>query len=327
MDKTPGNKHIKGFSIRLLWAALALCCVLAILCTSSYAIFTSTLNAQRTIAAYDTQGERFSSNYLLKGESKDNVRTVYTTNAALPTFAIATVCNYQQGRQTLPYPDNISYTLTARLVKYDESDPDRYVAVDAAYISAQSLTAYTVTVTDDVTTVVLGNTTLSGTFNGTLPGDTAESDPFTISFSAGFAANKPNLYLEVIAQPSTLALPTLRAIFKPDLRAEGATDYWSGAFRDDTATAPNLYDGYNYLITGAGTGTVTVSWDGTKVTLSDVSRDLLLSVTGASQAGNSITLPVDSDIESRYELQFYNANVTTETWAQMSSQVVTLSFS
>ena len=320
------NKNKKRIKLGSLAIAIILCVFLVVLFTTT-AIFTSVRNAQRTIAAYDTEGDRFSSNYLLKGNLRDNVRTAYTTNSSLPVYTVVTVCNYQQGRQTLPYENPITYTLTARLVKYDEATTEKYVPVDAAYISGQSLTDYTVTVTDGTTTHTIGNTTLSDTFSATLTGGTADSMAYTVSFSSNFAQNRPNLYLELTAVPTTAMLPSITGVFKPELRAAGATDYWTGSFRDDTSVAPSLYDGYNYQITGVGSGMATVTWDGTKVTLSDVSKDLLLSISGASQSGNSITFPVDSDDESRYDLQFYKKNITAETWVQMANQVITLSFS
>lgn len=319
-------KYASGIRRVLLIAVIILCVVTVLLFTTT-AIFTSVRNAQRTIAAYNTEGDRFSSNYLLKGNLKDNVRTVYTTGASLPVVAVVTVCNYQQGMQALPYADAIAYTMTARLVKYDDSATDKYVPVNASYISSESLTGYTVTVSDGTVTHTLGNTTLSDTFTATLTGGTADSVAYTVTFGSGFAGNKPNLYLELTAVPNTPYLPTITGVFKPDFRAAGASDHWTGSFRDDSATAPSRYDGYNYLVTGTGSGTATVSWDGTKVTLSDVSRDLLLSVSGATQSGNSITFPVDSDIESRFDLQFYKKNVTSETWAQMANQVIMFTFS
>ena len=330
MSTEKRSKRENRINPKLFWSITVVCVLIVVTGAVSDAIFTSSLNAQRTIAAYDTEAERFSSNYLLKGDSKDNVRTAYTTNVALPVTAVVTVCNYPQGRQTLTFDENITYTLTAKLVKYDASTLQKYVDATAEYISSQSLTGYTVSISDGTNTRTLGNATLSTTFSGAdyaLTGGSADSDAFTIAFSANFANDLPNLYLEITATPSSPRLPTLRAVLKPEHRVAGAVDVWTGSFRDDTASAPSAYDGYNYLITGTGTGTATLSWDSTKVTLSDVSRDVLLSISGASQSGDTITFPVDSDIESRYDLQFYKTNVSSETWQQMNSQAVTFVFS
>ena len=311
--------------VLLLLAAVS-CALFALIYGVSQAVFIASQSAQRTIAAYDTQGERFSSNYMMKGDSKENVHTAYTTDVALPVTAVVTVCNYQQGRQTLPYPDNVSYTFTAKLVRYDESDPQQYVEVNAAYVSGLASGGYSVTVTSDTETRTLNASALSGTFTGSLTGGSAQADAYNVTFSSAFVQHRPNLYLEVVAVPDTASLPTIRGIFKPDYRAAGAADLWTGEFRDSTATAPSLYDGYNYLVTGAGSGSITITWDAAKVQLSAVCRDQLLALDGAVQSGSSITFPVDSDVESRYDLQFYNVNITSETWAQMANSVITFDF-
>lgn len=323
----------KGKATRwVLLAVLALVGIAAAaLAAATLAAFTSSLHAQRTIAAYDTAGIRFSSNYLLRGDSKDNVRTVYTTNAAVSPTAIMTICNYQQGKQTMPNPDPVTYTVTARLVRYDANESDLYVPVDASYMSAQGYTAYAVTIDDGVNTVTLNSSHLSdATLGSLMTAGTAQSDPYLISFSPHFAANDPNLYLEVIVTPVGGALPALQGIFAPALRAEGASNHWDGAFRDDTETAPAGYDGFNYLITGTGAGTATVTWDGTMLALSDVSLEMLMDIAGASRSGNSIIFPVDADVESRYDLQFYKvsgSNYAGVTWTNMNNTVVRFSFS
>ena len=322
--KTAGKRQ-PNIRLGFVGTALALLLVLSVLLPATYAIFTSSHSAQRTIAAYDTEGERFSSNYLLKGESRDNIRTIYTTDIHLPAVTAVTVCNYQQGRQTLPFPDPLTYTLTATLVWYNEST-HQYVAADSAYLSANGLTGYTVTIASDTVTKTLGSSNLTDSFGGAFVGNTAGSDAYTVTFSTGFGENKPNLYLEMVAVPNNARLSTIRGIFKPDFRVAGATDSWTGSFQDDASVTPASYDGYNYLITGTGSGTVTVSWDSTKVVISDVSRDRLLAISGAAQTGSSITFPVDSDTQSRHDLQFYNVNVSSETWSQMESQVVTFTF-
>ena len=97
---------------------------------------------------------------------------------------------------------------------------------------------------------------------------------------------------------------------------------------DADATAGDITSGKTaYVngvkITGTGSGNVTITWDTTKVVLSDVSKDMLLSISGATQTGSSITFHVNSDDESRYDLQFYKVNISDgTTWANMNSFVV-----
>ena len=134
--------------------------------------------------------------------------------------------------------------------------------------------------------------------------------------------NNPDLYLELIATPN-VDLPRLCGVIKADRRSQGANNRWQGEFTDDTASSPGTYDGFNYRISGVGSGSFTIRWDGTKVALSALSLIQLTSIDGAVQDGNSITFPVNSDEVNRYDLQFYKINITTETWTQMRTSVVT----
>ena len=298
----------------------------------TYATYTNSQRAQRTIAAYDAGGVLFSSNYMKNGYSRDNVHTIYVSAAGIPAAATVTVCNYQQGKQTRYNDNDVTYTLTAQLVKYDDDTESAtygtYVPVTDAYLSENSYTAayvndswtgYWATVkkgTDERT--LSGSSLLSTTFGDyTLSNDAAHSDSFTLTFSSNFNSN-PNLYVEMIARPEDNSLPTLRSIFKTGVRAEGISNAWTGYFADSTSNAPNAYDGFNYTVQGTGGGTFTLKWDSSKVQLSDVSIRDLLSITGATKVGDSITFPVNSDVSPRYDLQFYKVNVAGMTWADMN---------
>ena len=312
-------------SIVLLTVSIVLAALIS--AVGVYAAYTNSRHAQRTIATYDSLEESFSSNDLGKGYAKDNVKTVYTKDDEHDPSTVVTICNYERGQQTHPNEEDITYTLSARLVKYDPLETDRYVAVDAAYISANSLTGYTVTIRKGLTSVTLGGATLStNALGGTLAGGVSHSDAYTVTFDVDFAVEKPNLYLEMTATPNDESLPTLHGIFKADMRFEGATNAWTGEFTDDTTYTPAEYDGFNYLVSGMGSGTCTLTWDDTKVALSYLSVSQLMAITGATQTSNSITFAVDSDEVSRYDLQFYKVDITSETWINMNNTVVQLEF-
>ena len=292
-----------------------------------YAAYTNSRNAQRTIGAYDANGSRFSSNALGRGYAKDNVKTFYTTSGEHDPSTVVTIGNYERGKQTLYNIVDIPYSITARLVKYDALNEARYVPVDAAYISDNSYGSYTISITKGLTTVTLGGATLSdNSLGGTLIGRQTSTDAYTIVFDVEFATESPNLYLELTATPADANLPTLIGILRADLRMGSATNAWTGSFRDDTSNDPAEYHGFNYNVSGAGSGTCTLNWDSTKVVISDVSRLMLMSIAGATRVGDSITFPVDSDVEANYDLQFYKVNITNETWSDMEDDVVWLEF-
>lgn len=294
----------------------------------SLAKYTNSQYAQRTVSPYESLGERFSSNTLAIGASKDNVKTFYVTDASLTPSGIITVCNYEKGRQTLPFVDDIEYSVTVRLVKYDANEEALYVPVDAAYMTTNSYGGYSFTVSDGVNTVTLSSSNLSDnqTFSGTLAGGAAHSDAYTVTFSDNFAPNQPNLYVEMIVEPDQGGLNDLQGILKTAIRAQGATSLWTGDFTDDPANAPSAYENFNYRITGQGEGTATLEWDGAKVGLREDSLIMLMGLPNASKVGNRIVFDVDSDVTDHYDLWFYKINITTETWPQMRTSVVTFSF-
>ena len=288
-----------------------------------FAAYTNSRNAQRTPATYESNNERFSSNILLNVPSRTNVKTLYVTDASIAPSSVITVCNYERGKQTLPYQAAIPYSLTVRFVKYDASTEEKYVPVDSQYFSDNLYSAYNVTISKGLTTVTLNSSHVSdSSFSGTLTAAVANSDAYTLSFSKNFVLGQPNLYVEMIVIPNVAGLTRLYGIFKTDLRAQGAQNYWTGEFNDDTSVAPSGYDGFNYLVQGIGALTVTIEWDDTKVSISDRSLEELLAITGATKVGSSITFPVDSDVTARYDLQFYKVNITNETWADMNNDVV-----
>ena len=319
-NKTGKLKLNKSMLVLAISLALA---ILISVGTVTYAVFTNSMHAQRTIAAYDNAGDRFSSNQLAKGFSKENVRTVYVTNAETTPSTLVTICNYDQGNPASPNTDQVSYSVTAHLVKYDGVSD--YEEVTAGYMS--SLTAYNVRISDGEHNVTLDSTNISdtSTFNSSLPKNTATSHQLTVTFSNNFASNQPNLYLELIVTGGGI---TLSGIFKTGLRAEGANVSWSGSFTDSTSFDPSDYDGYNYRIMGSGAGTYTLTWDSSKVALSYESKNMLLSIAGAtSLTANSISFPVDSNEKNLYDVQFYKINIPNEiSWVGMETSVVTGNF-
>lgn len=292
----------------------------------SFGAYNQSLSAQRTVAAYDKEAMRFSSNHLAQ---ISQTRTVYAPNAQTTPTCLITVCNYPQGRPNKPATAALSYTVTAKFVLSSGADA-----------SSSDIGAYTATIrkgTDTVFTLSGSNPSVpapsdpAGSLAGTLSANTADSHTFTLTFDVSFLTYRPDLCVEVTATPvGGQGLSPISAVFKPDLRAERASNSWTGAFSDDANKTPAEYDGFNYTISGSGRGTGTLTWDTTKVTLSYVSQTQLLAIAGAQMTtdGNNatITFPVDSDVEGHYDLQFYKVNITDQTWIDMGNSVVKFHF-
>lgn len=294
----------------------------------SYAIYTHSSVAQRVIAPYD-MGERFSSNLLKKGSAGENVKTAYSSDPEnINPLIIATISNFPQGKQTQYNKEDLSYTVSFRLVSHNEGT---YLPISASGIE----NGYEITISRNLTdSLTLNKNNLSGSLSGTLTGNQSSTDVLHISFTGNFATNKPNVYLEVVVTPSDPFLPTLSGIFKADVRVEGETNHWSGEITDNkTIGNPADYDGFNYLISGFGKGIFTLNWNTDYVDIAYKGLDEILSIDGAMYTINgttaTLTFNVNSSDTARYEIQFYKVNITNETWDELASEenaIITYSF-
>lgn len=310
------SKHIIMFSLIFV--------LLVSIGIITYAAYTHSLSTQRTIAPYDSS-EKFSSNCLRGGDVENNIRTIYVSDVGEDSpnpSTIITVCNYPQGRQILTNSFDITYTLK---IEFVEKVNDAYVEVN------QASSGYNANIDEDVLSISGSNT--SDELESTLTANTISSDVYTLSLSKSFAANHTDLYVLVSAIPDDATLSTLRAIFKADIRLDSVNDQWSGSFMEDGINNPSDYDGYNYIVSGYGSGVFTITWDSSKLSMSYVSLSELLSLEGSTYTEdtennqNTISFNVDSDVTRRFELQFYKVNIVDETWSDMSLEVLVSSFS
>ena len=96
----------KGWMWGILLTLLALSFVFAMV-TVTQGAYTNSQRAQRTIAVYDAGGDRFSSNYLNAGNSRDNVRTLLVDSASDLPSTVVTVCNFPQSNHNLTNEQNV----------------------------------------------------------------------------------------------------------------------------------------------------------------------------------------------------------------------------
>lgn len=351
-------RHNKGL-IRIVLSFVLALSLIGLICTAVYAAYTHSLYAQRTFAPYEV-GIRFSSNYLIEEDDngKRNLKVIYTSSDEINPTAVLTVCNYDQGRQTEYQVNNVTYTFAARYVKkvngqYTSTGitipttytPEGEDPVNVNYgIAIKKRNASFIDLSN-----VGANSELSATVgNNTLEGGKASSDVYEIIFNKDLVKYPADLYLEIIVTPSDESLPTLGGIFKAELRTESTVvDEWDGVFIDNqtrqvtvggtTRTIlPSDYDGFNYVVSGFGSGTVTITWDRTKIEMSYISLQELLDVNKAGATysevndGNTHTstviFDVDSNVTSRYEIQFYKVNLDNISWDGLANTVVRFDF-
>lgn len=286
----------------------------------SYAAYRNSLKAQRAIAPYSTAKFKFSSNYLINEEEllegEINDVTIYTNKVTSPPQAVVTVCNYEQGKQTQFFNEDITYSISLVVVKSDLTN-----ATSSDFETDETITFGEYTFDSTHLSTTISDVVLTG-------GETS-SDSYKIIFSN----YDSSLRLSITVTPNH-QMPTLVGVFNPALRAEGAINSWSGEFSEDTSKPTTSYSGFNYIVNGFGSGSCTLTWDNTILSISIASLlEFDLETPQVDENKSSITFDVDSAIVGRYDIQFYIVDITGTSWAgsQMvdgsNNKVVELTFS
>ncbi|MBQ3888781.1 MAG: hypothetical protein II738_03435, partial [Clostridia bacterium] len=132
-----------------------------------------------------------------------------------------------------------------------------------------------------------------------------------VEFDSDFrSAGALCLYVSAVPAGAQAGVNTLDAVFGVALNTGEPRNLWEGEFNEKTGTgvpAQPSYDGFNYLISGVGSGTCTLYWNNTKLQISQVFLSTYGLTPAVSGTTSSVTFPVDSDTISRYDLQFYYA--------------------
>ena len=313
-------------------ALLALAILLASWGVYTLAEYVKSSKSKRVLSARGDEGAAFSSNYLVtNNDPTQNVykRLIYASAAGISASGDVTVCNYPQGNMAAVYEEDITYTFTARLVMLSESG-GVYVKTNAATSDVGE--HYVDIRFKGGTPVRLNAATLSYDFGtSTLDHHSSVTDIVSLEFDSDFAnAGSLCLYLSAVPSGSQPGVTTLDAVFSVALNTGDTQNGWDGEFTDDSTAgdpAQPDFDGFNYVISGTGTGTVTLTWNNEKLQISQVflaKNSLTPTVSGTS---TSVTIPVNSDLINRYDLQFYYADetVTFENWAALTG-CVTLTY-
>ena len=250
-----------------------------------------------------------------------NMRYIDVGNDSTRASAIVTVCNYVQGNPSVLYEQDITYTLSAELVYVANG---RYYKLDGTDASALSdagivvdLTGISLTITyNGGSPVTLDSGKINHTFSAaTLSRLLADTDQAELAFSDAFNT-KSNYMLHIKATltpgvgVSYNGISSLDALIGTTITSARVGMSWSGSFTDSTSKLPIAYDGYNYVISGHGSGTFTLNWDNTKLTPNQMFlADIGVSPTTVGTT-SSVSFAVNSDTRSRYEVQFYRIDGT-----------------
>ncbi len=287
--------------------------VLALAVTDvAYAEFTKSYRAKRVIASYQVEGMLFASNYLKEG-SEIAPATIYIDQSALEGAEEAfdvyvSVHNYAHGNPQKTYGRVIHYRLDAELVELQATSGGAIV------VPAGGTPLPAVKINDTLIST-------TSTYNGTLdphdgaPGDTARTDEYKLSLPKTMAEGR-KYYVRLTATPTDgyTDIRPISQLFDLALRADTAALTWHIEATDDRSHAVGEYSGYNFQLSGSGSGTVTLGWNDTKLTLSKVFRDAVgatpaVSVPAAWGANiSAVTFAVNAANINSYDIQFYEAS-------------------
>lgn len=268
------KRNKKGLMLLLLGLACT-----ALLVTGTYAAYTKYDFVKWVVSTTATPADlRFSSNYMTDCDmSLENYpeRVITAGSSANVTIGL-TVCNYPQTDSALVNEADITYTLIAELVNVD----------DAAAAK-----------------ITLNQKQFPVTIEGNkLPGGTPSQHLYQLSFPSEVteALSKGRIRLKAVpSNPDATGNKMLTVSLRIMPSASQAAN-WTGSITDNLSNPASL-DAFNYKISGAKAGTMTLTWSD-QVRLSPWSAQEL----GAAIEGNSITFNVGGQgMPTTYLLQFY----------------------
>ena len=257
-----------------------------------FGAYTNVNSVKRVVSTQGLSGTAFSSNYLnlaAKDAMSYTLKTISLSESGETSTFEINVCNYVHNNPSRVNEKTIAYTFTLTLYNLDGTrNTSDFTGLSVTY---NNNTQYSFT---DGECVIIGNT---------LAGGTKSVDTFRITVPKSFM-NK--VHIQAVAEPNeTSYLYTdnykLGRTFAFSSGGKTETN-WTGSLTETTAEG---YDGFNYAVKGQGKGTVTLAWDSNQLEINKVFLDKYGLAVSASGNMKSVSFDVDSDLQSRYDIQFY----------------------
>lgn len=294
-------RWVKRYGVTL-WLLMAAGCLSV---AGSFAAYTNFNSVKRVVSTGKNNSILFSSNYLYledknKGSDDYRLRQVSTTTTNNTSSFTLKISNYLYDDTAHVNTKDITYTLNISLQPKGGDDP---------------LTGASITI---------GNTTYETSAsigNQKLAKNTASRNEYTISVPASIK-DKANILIETIPDDTSYGATDNQKLAALITMTEPApVKTWTGQFiDDDNNKQPKDYDGFNYEISGNGTGTVTLTWNSTKLQISPWFKEEL----GILDDSQSITFSVGGDGQtSAYQTQFYKVGKWDDqtSWGDVKSYV------
>lgn len=283
-------KKDKTHSVKKLWITVWVIVVSAmILGIVSSAAYINRNSVKRVVSTQGGGGTAFSSNYmLLSSDGNYSTKNIYFTENAETTPFDITVCNYVQNDPSKVNNKRINYTLTLKLLDYDNADVTN--SFDGLMVKYGSSTS----------TFSGGVCTISGQ---TLAENTVSVNKYTVTVPKEFVDTVMIKAEAVPEEDSKGAVNnnTLGRYFSFSY-LNNTTITWTGSFVETTA---DNYDGFNYIIKGQGKGTVTLTWNTAMLEMNKLFLDNYTDKVTTADGKATLTLEVGSNNINRYDIQFY----------------------
>ena len=289
-----------------LWAVFLIILLSALLLGfASYAAYTNLNSVKRVVSTQGLKGTPFSSNYLnltASSESSYSVKKiVFSQNAPKVTFNID-ICNYVHNNPSKFNENDINYDFTLKLVGLEE----------------ESTEGLSVTCGDNV--YFFDSNGVCSITGQTLAGRRKSVNTYAVTVPASFV---DKVKIEAAAVPDNNSYQytgnfKLCRLFAFTNKSETATT-WTGRFAESTT---DNYDGFNYILSGQGKGTITLSWKPEHLEISKIFLDTNVIIPN----GNTFEMSVDSDIKNRYDIQFYKTETGSYPDMKTVSGYVTITF-
>ena len=311
-----------------LWLVIA---VVAFTGIFSYAAFTRTNIVKRVISTDEGVGARFSSDYMKSTGVFISKVPVSSTEVA-PEVHVH-VFNYPYPKSSFYRNAETEYTLTARLGKLNGTT---FSVLDPATLSQDEIAllnqgGYKIKYKNGNDQVFTTASLVQSFGNCIINGGSALSDDFTLTFDISEVTSEtPNGYvMELVAEPVDSELPTLTGYVSVKYTT-ASNSGWNGVLEAPaTGKTYDNYDGFNYIISGAGKGEISFKWKPYYVSINKQfleNKNIKFKINGTIITGGSavttavsglspdadgyisIALVVDSTKANRYLVQFFKTN-------------------
>ena len=281
-------------SFIIIWIAAVSIALIALGVSAAY---TNVNKVKRVVSTQGGAGTAFSSNYLMLVNGNTNERSfdvkriTFSQNEESKQINVS-VSNFVHNNPSIVNEYTIKYSL--RITFTNAVTNDRITEKPEDFVLTQG------------DNTIIFDSTNGGYIipNQTLTENTGSTLYYNLTIPKSFI-DSINVNIEAVPDETCYNYTNQSKLARTLTFSEYVenTTLWTGKFIETEILG---YDGFNYLITGQGTGKVTLTWDPTIFDMNEVFISANnLTPTTDSDGKKSFTLNVDSAEKNRYDIQFY----------------------